>query len=140
MKPWNERMEQLHKIDDKAKFENAYHAIMRTAEEFYNLSCNLPSALDDVRKRIHGRYDLAAYYVFDASNTFDNARKLTSLNEAYNCLFFQMSSLEYLTKTHGCTIGQANCVIDLTRKAYVQIDKWKNSVIKRMSVSEVKTC
>jgi len=140
MKKENGKMEQLHKVDDKAKFENVYHAIMRAGEEFYRLSCNLPSALDEVRKMIHGRYDLAAHYVFDASNTYDNSRKLDDLNEAHNCLFFQMSSIEYLVKTHGCTIGQANNVIDVTRDAYVQTDRWKNSVIKRMSVSEVKTC
>lgn len=120
----------LNKIDDKAKFENAYHAIMRCAETFFRIAPNIPKNLCEVVQHIHGRYDRALYYIFDACNTYDKERKINDLSESHSCLFFQQSALEYLVRSHGITIGQANLIIDDTREAYSQISKWKTAVVK----------
>lgn len=126
----------IRKIDDKARFERVYHAIGRCAETFYLFAPNIPRALNQVVQNIYGRYDDAMYHVFKASNTYEMYVKVSELEKAHECLFFQQSSLEMLVKSHGCTIGQANSVIDETRKAYEQTSRWLNATLKGKSVSE----
>lgn len=123
-------MKDLNRIDEKMKFEGAYHAIMKCAETFFRLAPNIPRNLCEVVQHIHGRYDMALNRVFNACNTYDAQRKVEDLNEAHDCLFFQQSAIEYLVRSHGITIGQANLVIDDTREAYRQVSRWKSSVIK----------
>lgn len=132
-------MSQLHNIEDKARYENAFFAIGRCAETFYLFAPNIPKNLCEITQHIHGRFDEALYYVFRASNSYDIEEKIFCLEKAHESLFFQQTSLYLLVKSHGATIGQANTVIDCIKGAYDQINKWKNALIKTMkkSVAEV---
>ena len=123
-------MRNLGRIDEKARFEDAYHAIGRCAEAFYLIAPIIPRALNIVVQRIYGRYDEALFHVFKASNTFDYEEKVCSLEKAHECLFSLQTSFEILVKGHGCSVGQANVVIDATREAYIQVNKWLNKIIK----------
>lgn len=126
-------MKTLHKIDDKARFENAFHAVKKCLEQFHYLAPNIPRAMNEIVQHIYGRYDNALYHIFKVSNTYDYETKLKSLHEAHECLFFQQSSFESLISGHGCTVGQANLVIDSTKEAYTQLDKWYNALINNKS-------
>lgn len=124
---------QLHKIDEKARFENAYHAIAKSGEQFSLITPNIPRFLDGVVRDIHASYNRALGFVFQASNSEVPEEKIACLSKAHDLLFFQQSSLEYLVKTHGISIGQANNVIDCTAAAYAQCARWKRFIIKEMS-------
>ena len=125
--------QQLHRIDDKARFENAYHAIARCAEQFSLITPNIPRALDGVVRDMHTSYNRAMREVFCACNADTQEKKVECLVRAHDLLFFQQSSLEYLVRAHGISIGQANNVIDCTAEAYVQCSKWKHHLLKEMS-------
>lgn len=115
---------QLHSISDKAEYTEVYHHIMKVASEFSRISGNTPRNLIEVTQHIHGRFDEAAYHAFRASNTFDIDRKISEINLARECIFFQYSSLEYLVKTRASSIGAANKVIDELTEIYNQLGKW----------------
>ncbi len=123
-------MEKLHDIDDKAKYEEAYYQIGRCLESFNLLAPNINRNLCEIVQHIYGRYDSALYAVYRASNTYDLDEKLGLLAAAHQDLFFQQASFFSLVRSHGCTVGQANVVIDLTRDAYTQLAKWKKSLMK----------
>ena len=131
-------MSQLNNIDDKARYENAYYAIGKCAEQFYLFAPNIPQNLCKIVQNIHGRFDEALYYVFAVCNSYDIKEKIACLEKAHDCLFFQQSSLYLLVKSHGISVGQANNVIVCIRDAYTQVNKWKNSLVKnqRKSVEE----
>ena len=123
-------MGKMKDIDEKTRYEDAFFAIGRCAEEFFLFSCNIPQNLTKIVQNIYGRFDDAAYYVFDASNTFDIERKIAALNKAHEALFFQQSSLYLLIKSHGVTVGQANNVIDCIKEAYTQVNRGKEKAMK----------
>lgn len=77
-------MSQLHNIEDKARYENAFFAIGRCAETFYLFAPNIPKNLCEITQHIHGRFDEALYYVFRASNSYDieETRRLVSVKLA----------------------------------------------------------
>lgn len=121
--------EKLKKIDDKARFEPAYHQIVKCGERFKEVTPNIPRCLDGVVRDMHTSYNRALGYVFQASNTEDPYKKLECLDMAHDILFFQQSSIEYITNTHGASIGQMNTVIECTAEAYLQCSKWKTFVL-----------
>lgn len=133
-------MPQLHNIEEKARYENAFFAIGRCAETFYLFAPIIPRNLCQIVQNIHGRFDEALYYVFRASNSYDIEEKIECLVKAHDCLFFQQTSLYLLVKSHGATVGQANTVIDCIKEAYEQINKWKNALARtlKQSVAEAR--
>lgn len=136
---------EIKSIDEKMRFEDAYYAIGRCAEELYLISPNIPRVLNQIVSNLYGRFDDALHHVFLASNTLNLESKVVHLEEAHKCLFFQQSSLYHLVKAHGITIGQCNNVVDAIKEAYGQINRWKNTILKSenykagksQSVSEV---
>lgn len=125
--------EKLHKIDDKARFEQVYHQISKCGERFSEITPHIPRYLDGVVRDMHTNYNRALGYVFQASNADSPSEKLECLDKAHDILFFQQSSIEYMVKTHGSSIGQANIVIDCTADAYEQCAKWKAYVLGEIS-------
>lgn len=122
--------QKLHKIDEKARFEHAYHAIAKCGERFSEITPHIPRCLDGVVRDIHASYNRALGYVFQACNSDYPDEKIVCLTKAHDLLFFQQSSLEYMVKAHGISIGQANMVIDCTSDAYIQCSKWKTYIIR----------
>lgn len=125
----------LHNIDDKARYEEAYRGVGACAEAFFFFAPNIPKNLSEVVQDIHGGLNRAAYWIFQASNTYDLQEKIEDLDLAHNYLFALQSSFYYLTKSHGATIGQANVVIDMVRSVYQQVNSWKNKVLKEIPKS-----
>ena len=122
---------ELHKITDKQCNVEVYHAIMHAAEAFSLLQFNIPKLHIEVAQHIHGRFDDAAFHCFIAANTKDIQEKLKHISIAKQDIFYQYSSLEYLVKVKGLTIGGANTVIDLLSEANDQLGKWQNFVNKQ---------
>jgi len=127
---------ELEKIDDKAVFEDAYYAVRKCAEEFNRHASNFPVAHKGTVAKIYERYDEALCSVFRASNTYDLDIKLTNLHIAHECLFYQQSSFDLFFTYHVWSLGQANNTINLTREAYIQVNKWYNSVIKKKAINK----
>lgn len=123
----------LHNIDDKARYEEAYRGVGACGEAFFFFAPNIPKNLSEVVKDIHGGLNRAAYWIFQASNTYDLTEKVEYLDQAHNHLFALQSSFYYLVKAHGVTVGQANVVIDKVRVVYEQVNSWKNTILKEMS-------
>lgn len=122
--------EKLHQIDERAKCEEVTFWIRRAIEAFYRVSRNVPNVMEEISKRIYGRFDRAQEYVFHAtSGTFSKEEKLLFLHKAHECLFYQQTSFMTLIDGHGCTVGQANEVIDLVAEAYRQTDKLYNAIM-----------
>ena len=122
--------ERLVKVDEKTAFTDSYHEVMSASSAFARLSPNIPTALLEVTRHIHGRFDRAATCLTRAANTRDRDIKLLNLNEAKDCLFDQYTSFAYLVSTASLSIGAANTVLSGLKECYSQVGKWHSFVLR----------
>lgn len=115
---------------ENTQYVDAYHYTLNAVESFARLSPNIPSVFLKIVRNIYGRFDVAAYSIFDAANTYDNDKKIEDLNKAKNCLFYQFASLELIVKGRGLTIGAANEVLIDIKHAYENVNKWLSYLMK----------
>ena len=117
-------------ISDKAQYTDVYHTIMKAGEAWYRISGNIPKALLEVTRHIHGSINMAAYHAFKAMNGFDAEKKLLDIGLSQQEVFFLFSSLEYLCKTRAISPGAASTVTEVLHNAHEQLGKWYKSVQK----------
>lgn len=118
---------------DGTKFTEAYHLTQSAVDAFGRVCPNIPKVMLEVVQGIYGRYDVAAYNLFLASNESDLETKLECLQKAQLCLFFQFSSIETIVRGKGLSIGAANEVLLITKDAHADVKKWIADTQKRMS-------
>ena len=118
----------LMTLNDRTELTDAYHCIMNAVEQFSVFASNVPKTLMEVTQGIYGDLNSAARDVYRAANTYDVEEKIKCLDEAEQLVFFTYSSVEFLVKAHGITIGQANNYMTGAREAYTSIRKWSGSL------------
>lgn len=122
-------MQKVNQVDDKTKLTQVHHEICDAVSAFSRLSARVPKVSIEIVQHIYGRFDDALYHIYEAERTHDKSEKETNLHFAKDCLFFQYTSLEMLVANRSITVGQANEVIVLLKRAYISTSKWLNSVV-----------
>lgn len=105
---------------------------MDIAEEYMRVSVNIPKALLEVQQHIHGSIDKAAYCTYKAEKEIDKQTKIQYINQAMDEIFFLFSRIDYLVKTKGITIGQANLLLDKMKLYHDELKKWFNYLKKEL--------
>lgn len=118
----------LEKLTESQKSTEVYHQIGKCATIFSRLSSGMPKQLLLVVQKVHSSLDDALEYVFRSGNEYPKEEKLKHLHLAQDSLFYQFNRIEYLVKSKGITIGQANEFLVELREAHTQVLKWINSL------------
>ena len=123
--------EELEKVDE-TKYREADLKIRRLGERFSSdLSPILPKAHLKVLQDAHWDIYYAGKCVRHAMRTYDHREKVNWLFKAVDSLFDFERALIHFVDGHGCTVGQANEVINRLREAYTDVDKFLESEKKK---------
>lgn len=120
-------MGDLHKVDDKTSYVEAYHAMLKAVDAFQLLSPNIPKQFLCLVQQLYTELYKSTCYIRDAANTFETERKQELISNAKLCILNVFTALEIIVRGKGLTIGGANTVIDVLADVMEQCNKWLKS-------------